>query len=110
MRVRFPPGYSLASLAKTHPRSTLCSGEAEVDAWLATKALQHQKKHLSTTKVLLDGSGAIAGYYTLASGQIDFGDLPRDIIRKLPRRALPVAVLAWLGIATAQQEIGRAHV
>jgi GNAT superfamily N-acetyltransferase len=77
-----------------------------VDDWLQTKALQHQEKHLSATKVLLDASGAIAGYYTLATGQVDFGDLPSEIARKLPRRALPVAVLAWLGISAAQQGHG----
>jgi GNAT superfamily N-acetyltransferase len=38
------------------------------------------------------------GYYTLATGQIVFSDLPAEITRKLPRRNLPVAVLARLGI------------
>jgi GNAT superfamily N-acetyltransferase len=70
---------------------------------LQTKALQHQTKHLSATKVLLDPAGGIAGFYTLATGQVDFGDLPADLARKLPRRALPVAVLAWLGVAREQQ-------
>jgi GNAT superfamily N-acetyltransferase len=77
-----------------------------VDEWLQTKALQHQEKHLSATKMLLDPSGAIAGYYTLATGQVDFSDLPPEIARKLPRRALPVAVLAWLGISAAHQGRG----
>ena len=35
-----------------------------MDSWLAAHALQHQEKHLSATKVLLDETGAIAGYYT----------------------------------------------
>jgi len=77
-----------------------------VDQWLATKALQHQQKHLSVTKVLLDDSGVIAGYYTLATGQVDFGDLPAEVARRLPHRALPVAVLAWLGVSTERQGQG----
>ena len=57
-----------------------------VDNWLATKALQHQEKHLSVTKVLLDEEEAIVGYYTLATGQVDFSDLPAELARRLPRR------------------------
>ena len=89
-----------------HPRKKFRSGEAEVDDWLATKALQNQERHLSVTKVLLDEAGAIAGYYTLATGQVDFNDLPSEEAKKLPRRLLPVAVLAWLGVATSHQGQG----
>jgi GNAT superfamily N-acetyltransferase len=74
-----------------------------VDDWLRTRALQHQEKHLSVTRVLLDGAGAIAGYFTLATGQVDLGDLPPEIARRLPRRRLPVAVLAWLGVCRDRQ-------
>lgn len=59
--------------------------------------------------MLLDATGAVAGYYTLATGQVDFGDLPADVAKKLPRRMLPVAVLAWLGVAADRhgQGLGR---
>src|SRR5205085_4713564 len=63
-------------------------------------------KHLSVTKVLLDESGSIAGYYTLATGQVDFTDLPAEVARQLPRRLLPVAVLAWLGVSRDRQGHG----
>jgi GNAT superfamily N-acetyltransferase len=81
-----------------------------VDDWLASNALQNQNKHLSATKVLLDDSDTLAGYYTLATGQVDFGDLPADVVKKLPRRMLPVAILAWLGVAAGRhgQGLGRA--
>lgn len=104
--VSWPSGFRLERLAKPHRRKDFVSGQAHVDAWLATKALQQQEKRLSSTKVLLDRGGDIAGYFTLAVGQIDFGDLPRDIVKKLPHRLLPVAVLAWLGVARAVQGQG----
>jgi GNAT superfamily N-acetyltransferase len=69
-----------------------------VDAWIAQRALQNQEKHLSVTRVVIDLRGAIAGYYTLAMNQVDLDDLPPELAKKLPRRALPVAVLAWLGV------------
>lgn len=89
-----------------HPRAAFRSGRDEVDRWLASMALQHQRKHLSTTKVLSAADGEIVGYYTLATGQVDFGDLPLEIVRKLPRRALPIAVVAWLGVARRHQRAG----
>lgn len=104
--VHFPPGFQIERLTKSHPRKEFTSGHPQVDAWLTTKALQNQDKHLSVTKVLLDESGAVAGYYTLAIGQTDFGDLPAEVAKKLPRRMLPVAVLAWLGVAANRHHQG----
>lgn len=104
--VPFPPSYRLERLRKSYPRKAFHSGQAEVDSWLTTKALQNQDKHLSGTKVLLDDAGAIAGFFTLATGQVDFSDLPSEVAKKLPRRLLPAAVLAWLGVATDCQGQG----
>jgi GNAT superfamily N-acetyltransferase len=101
--VVFPSGFSLEPLQRDHPRRTFDCGQAEVNDWLRSKAFQNQEKRLSATKVLLDRDGAIAGYYTLATGQVDFGDLPSELARKLPRRALPVAILAWLGVSAVHQ-------
>ena len=104
--VRFPHEYRVEPLRRDHPRSAFRSGQAQVDDWLANKALQHQEKHLSATKVLIDPVGTIAGFYTLATAQIDFADLPPNLYRRLPRRNLPVAVLAWLGIRDTDQGQG----
>lgn len=104
--VRFPHEYRVEPLRRDHPKSAFRSGQAQVDDWLANKALQNQEKHLSATKVLIDPVGTIAGFYTLATAQIDFADLPPDLYRRLPRRNLPVAVLAWLGIRDTDQGQG----
>jgi GNAT superfamily N-acetyltransferase len=101
--VRLPPGLRLESLRREHPRRRFHSGQQQVDQWLTSRALQHQEKHLSATKALVDDSGAIIGYYTLATGQVDFGDLPIEVVKQLPHRVLPVAVLAWLGVDAKHQ-------
>ncbi|MBI3410902.1 MAG: GNAT family N-acetyltransferase [Planctomycetes bacterium] len=102
----FPPGYRLEAVRREHPRKDFHCGSDAVDDWLASKALQNQEKRLSVTKVLLERSGGIAGYYTLAVGQVDFSDLPAEITKRLPRRNLPVAVLAWLGVNKSVQGKG----
>jgi len=104
--VLLPPGYRFERLRRGHPREDFRCGRAEVDDWLATKALQHQKKHLSVTKVLLGPEDEIAGYFTLAMGQVNFSDLPIEVVKRLPRRVLPVAVLAWLGVSDDRQGQG----
>lgn len=101
--VSIPLGFSLKPLERSHPRRKFDCGQSEVNDWLHTKALQHQDKRLSASKVRLDQKGGIAGYYTLATGQFDFGELPAELARKLPRRALPVAILAWLGVNATYQ-------
>ncbi len=103
---RFPEGWSIEVLDKSHQRAKFQSGNGEVDDWLKKSALQSQKKHLTTSKVLLDEDRKIAGYYSLAFSQIDFSDLPLDLAKKLPRRQLPVSVLAWLGVGRSFQGRG----
>ena len=96
----------LERLRREHPRRRFHCGEQKVEDWLATNALQHQEKHLSVTKVLVDRTGTLAGYFTLATGQIDFSDLPAELTKRLPSRTLPVAVLAWLGVHIERQGQG----
>ena len=105
-QIELPPGMRIERLGRQHSRGAFRCGEPRVNDWLATRALQHQEKNLSVTKVLLDAEREIAGYYTLATSQIDFGDLPPDVRKALPRRALPIAVLAWFGISENHQGKG----
>src|SRR5215211_3376316 len=106
MKPPLPPGYTLVRLVKGHPRRRFASGRPVVDDWLHTKALQHQEKKLSTSKVLLGPSGDVCGFYTLAIEVVDFGELPPETTRRMPKRRLPVAVLAWLGVSADHQGKG----
>lgn len=101
--VAWSNGFRLEPLQRHHPRRSFDCGQKLVNDWLRTKAFQHQEKRLSATKALLDPQGTLAAFYTLATGQVDFGDLPPELVKQLPRRALPVAVLAWLGVSQRHQ-------
>jgi len=96
--VAFPAGWRLEGLQRSHKRKSFSSGEEAVDSWLRQNAWQSQSKRLTSTKVLIDENDRLAGYYTLATAQVDFSDLPPEMVRKLPRQRLPVAVLTWLGV------------
>ncbi len=104
--VRLPEKFFFATLEKSHNRAAFTSGDNAVDQWLKKSALQAQKKRLSVTRVLLEEPGTIAGYYTLAMGQVNFDDLPHTYARKLPSTLLPIITLAWLGVDKRYQGTG----
>jgi GNAT superfamily N-acetyltransferase len=91
-------GIAIEQLNQRHKRTAICSGVAMVDEWLEKHARQSQEKQLSVTRVLLKEPNIIAGFYTLALGQVNFDKLPHKMARKLPRTLLPIVTLAWLAV------------
>ncbi|MEA1950879.1 MAG: GNAT family N-acetyltransferase [Planctomycetota bacterium] len=106
MSVRFPDGYTLEKLGKAHQRTRFDCGTEEVNTWLRINARQSQQKHLSVTRVLITPGNSIAGYYTLAIGQVNMDALPHKYARNLPRTMLPIITLAWLGVDKDHQGSG----
>lgn len=96
--VRWPEGFSIERLEKRHKRTAFHSGVDAVDEWLKKRARQAQDKRMAITRVLVEAPGIIAGYYTLAMGQVNFDELPGEMARKLPSALLPIITLAWLGL------------
>jgi GNAT superfamily N-acetyltransferase len=94
-----PPGLTLELLDRRHRRKTFASGDRRVDEWLARRALPAMRKNTSTTRVLSDARGTIAGYYTLASTALDVSLVPADLFDgEVPRHPPPTLTLAWLGV------------
>lgn len=104
--IQWPDDFSIEQLSKRHKRTTFQSGVEVVDEWLKKNAHQVQEKHLSVTRVLLKAPNSVAGYYTLAMGQVNFDELPHKMVRKLPGTLLPIVRLAWLGIDKEYQGKG----
>ncbi len=104
--IQWPNGFFIEQLQKNHNRTAFHSGVDMVDEWLKKRAHQAQKKRLSITRVLLKEPDTIAGYYTLAMGQVNFDELPREMVRKLPGTLLPIVTLAWLGLDKRFQSQG----
>jgi ribosomal protein S18 acetylase RimI-like enzyme len=96
----FPPaGLALALLDRRHQRKAFSSGDRRVDEWLARRALPAMRKNTSTTRVLADEHGSIAGFYTLANTALDVSQVPVDLFDgEVPRHPPPTLTLAWLGV------------
>jgi GNAT superfamily N-acetyltransferase len=56
-----------------------------LDQYFHTQVGQDIKRRVTACFVATDAMGAIAGYYTLASGSVMLTDLPAAQVRKLPR-------------------------
>lgn len=98
-------------LAKSHDRDGFrCAAAPELETYLKTGARQDGRRDVAQTFVAVVGDDRIIGYYTLASLSIELGELPDEIVRKLPRYPLlPAALLGRLAVddAFAGQGYGR---
>ena len=102
-----PPGLALEVLDRRHRRKVFSSGDRRVDEWLARRALPAMRKNTSTTRVLADEHGSIAGFYTLANTALDVSQVPLDLFDGgAPHYPPPTLTLAWLGVDTRSRGRG----
>lgn len=95
-----------------HDRSSFDCGEAELNAFLRTRAAKHMEVGISRTLVLPDpaplagGQHSLRAFYTIAPSSILRQTLPSGIGNKLPSYPVPVFLLAQLAVDTRCQGQG----
>lgn len=96
-------------LRADHPIEGFDCGREELNRYLLRFAWANQQAGAAQTYVGLAG-GAIAGYYTLAVGQLTREEAPERLTKGLARHPVPIMLLARLAVSiTAQgQGIGKA--
>lgn len=86
--------YVITSLERKHNKTEFGCGVDALDQYLKTQASQDIKKNVAVTYVLTSqDSELIMGYYTLSSIGIFPGELPEDLVRRLPRYPILPGVL-----------------
>ena len=82
-------------LATHHDRKVFHCGVPELDEYLRYRAGQDVRRRVAAVFVMVpEGEPQrIAGFYTLSSASIVLDNLPRDIVKKLPRYPIVPAVL-----------------
>jgi len=97
--------FVIAPLDKTHDKSEFNCGIDVLNQYLKTQAGQDAKKNVAVTYALTPlASKKILGYYTLSSMGIFPGDLPAEIVRRLPRYPiLPGILLGRLAVDISSQ-------
>lgn len=99
--------YTIEPITAQHDRDAFDCGEPSLNDFLRRFARQNDEKGLGRTYVAVrPGERRIYGYYTIASGAIQFDTLPE----KLPRYPIPIAHLGRLAVdlETKGQGLGKA--
>ena len=93
------PGRSVEALdIKCHVRDDFSCGVESLDAYLHSRARQDRERYTAAVFVLAEGPRVI-GDYTLSSYTINPGELPVELVRKLPRYPnLPATLLGRLAV------------
>jgi GNAT superfamily N-acetyltransferase len=87
-------------------RSQFRSGDLDLDRFFARFAGQNQfRHHIGVTYVAVE-DGDVLGFATIAAGQVEVAELPRELRTRLPRYPLPVLRLARLAVDERAQGRG----
>ena len=91
-------------LSSDFNRTTFTSGTEALDRYCRYQKGQDARRNLARPYVLVvEGSTAVSGYYTLCCTGIPTADLPEDIRRRVPYDVAPAILLGRLAIAKDAQ-------
>jgi ribosomal protein S18 acetylase RimI-like enzyme len=86
-------------LAPEHDRRSFSCGVEPLDSYFRERAGQDVKRRVSNCFILLDGEGAVAGYYTFAATSLPLTELSDLEKKRLPRYPLlPAGLIGRLAI------------
>jgi len=96
-----PAEWVIEPLRSDHNRADFSCGNLSLERYLKEQAGQDLRRGCAAPFVLLlkRGDSTILGYYTLSSYGIDVGELPVELVKKLPRYPLvPATLLGRLAV------------
>lgn len=106
--------FEVVALSKQHDRQAFVSGVDALDGYFREQVSQDIRRRATACYVAIElATGKVAGFYTLAAAGIPLGDLPEDVVKRLPRYpSVPVARLGRLAVDRAfrGQKLGGALV
>lgn len=94
-------GLRLVSVKEISPKSVLKKFDCEVEAlneFLSRYALKNDELGIGKTFVALNENNRIAGYFTLATAQVAYQEIPDDFKEKLPKYPIPALRIARLAV------------
>ena len=91
----------LVSVKEISPKSALKKFDCEVEVlneFLSRYALKNDELGIGKTYVALNENNQIAGYFTLATAQVAYQEIPDDFRGKLPKYPIPALRIARLAV------------
>ena len=92
-------------MAGHHDRTSFSCGVDPLDRYFRQQASQDIRRRVANCFVMTEaGTGAVAGYYTLAATNVLLRELPASLVGRLPRYpTVPAGLLGRLAVATVFQ-------
>lgn len=88
---------AIEKLRREHLLASFDCGQPDLNSWLVNHALPNQGANAAQTYVGLI-HGEVAGYYSLAVGQVEYADAPERLRKGLARHPVPIMLLARLAV------------
>lgn len=102
-------GYRLVSIKEIESKTALKKFDCDIEVlntFLARYALKNDELGIGRTFVALDDDNQIAGYFTLATAQVAYDEIPEDYKSKLPKYPVPALRIARLAVSKDLQGKG----
>jgi predicted GNAT family N-acyltransferase len=95
--------FRIEPLGPDHDRSGFSCGIEALDRYFREQVTQDMRRRVTACYVALEASASkIAGYYTLAAAGVLLADVPKSLVKRLPRYpSVPVARLGRLAVDQA---------
>lgn len=93
--------YKLVSIKDIQQKSRLKSFDCEIDVlneFLSKYAQKNDKLGIGKTFIALNQQDKIVGYFTLATAQVAYQEIPDDYRGKLPKYPIPALRIARLSV------------
>lgn len=93
--------YKLVSIKNIQQKSQLKKFNCDIDAlneFLSRYAVKNDQLGIGKTFVALDNQEKIAGYFTLATAQVVYQEIPDEYRGKLPKYPIPALRIARLAV------------
>ncbi|NOX08313.1 MAG: GNAT family N-acetyltransferase [Gammaproteobacteria bacterium] len=103
-----PLPWVIEPLKTTHDRQGFTCGSEPLDTYLKKQSKQDVKRRISRVFIATthDSPSTIVGYYTLSILSIELNELPKNIVRKLPKHPVPAALMGRLAVSEKAQGAG----
>ena len=100
--------FAIETLNAIHDRAAFKSGVEALDRYFAGQVSQDIRRRVAACFVAVDqGTGAVIGFYTIATSSIPLPDLAPETAKKLPRYPLVPAVrIGRLAVAASHRGNG----
>lgn len=91
------PGFRVEKLRRDHAVEDFDCGKDALNRYLVRHALQSQLAEAASTYLVLEGF-RVAGFYSLAVGEVAHANAPERLVKGLARHPVPVMLLARLAV------------